>query len=161
MGARVKTQLEKLKATCKRIGPAKFTAPDYRPGLIRHIVLFHLQSEVTPAQRADLTQRFLQLQDTCRRHGKPYILSIETGAQSSGEGVDGGFEQGFLVTFRSEGDRNYYVGKPVVDDPHYYDRAHDAYKASLAGLLLPGAAGALVFDFSIADRAWLKAKSDV
>jgi hypothetical protein len=35
--------------------------------------------------------------------GFPYITSIETGLQSSGEGADQGFEQIFLVTFKSEG----------------------------------------------------------
>jgi hypothetical protein len=35
--------------------------------------------------------------------GQPYITSIETGLQNSGEGADQGFEQIFLVTFKSEG----------------------------------------------------------
>lgn len=153
MSTGARTKLETLQAICDAIGVEAFTAPSYRPGLIRHIVLFRLQSEATPAQRDGVTQRFLQLQDACRRHGEPYILSIETGAQSSGEGADGGFEQGFVVTFGSEGDRNYYVGTPVVTDAHYYDPAHSAYKESLAGLLLPGPAGVLVFDFAIADLA--------
>lgn len=150
------TQLERLQATCERIGPAAFTAPGYRPGVIRHIVLFALRGDVTPEQRAGVTRRFLALQTECRRHGEPYILSIETGAQSSGEGVDDGFELGFVVTFASEGDRNYYVGTPVITEAAHYDPAHDAYKASLKGLLR-SERGALVFDFAVADLAWLRA----
>ena len=155
------TQREKLQAICREIGPAAFTASSYRPGLVRHIVLFRFRSTATPQQRAEATCRFLALQRECRRNGSPYILSIETGAQSSGEGIDGGFEQGFLVTFQSEGDRNYYVGTPVLTDAdkEHYDHAHDAYKTWIGDLLLEEGKGAraLVFDFAIADLTYLKA----
>ena len=150
-----------LQAICGKIGPAAFTASSYRPGLVRHIVLFRFRSTATPQQRAEATRRFLALQQECRRNGSPYILSIETGAQSSGEGIDGGFEQGFLVTFQSEGDRNYYVGKPVLTDADkdYYDHAHDAYKTWVRDLLLEDGKGApaLVFDFAITELTYLKA----
>jgi hypothetical protein len=33
--------------------------------------------------------------------------------KNSCEGAARNLEQGFIVTFRSEGDRNYYVGQPV------------------------------------------------
>ncbi len=103
---------DQLKQDLARVGVAKFTAPDYKPGLIKHIVLFRYAPTVTPQQKLEVVQRFLSLQRRCKRNGKPYLVSIQTGSQNSGEGVDQMMEQAFIVTFRSEGDRNYYVGSP-------------------------------------------------
>lgn len=68
------------------------------------------------------------------------------GAQNSGEGVSRGFQQGFIVTFRSEGDRNYYVGGPVVTNaPFFYDPAHQRFEYFVG--LLAEKEVALVVDF--------------
>lgn len=82
---------------------------------------------------------------------RPYILSIETGSQNSGEGVDQNFEQAFIVTFKSEGDRNYYVGRGIVNKPGNFDIAHDEFK-SFVGQFLRNPidpSGVLVFDFKV------------
>ncbi|WP_182960888.1 Dabb family protein [Gluconacetobacter tumulisoli] len=130
-----------------QVGAATFTAPDFRPGLVRHVVLFRFLKSATPFQRAEVVRRFLELAvDSRRPDGQPLVVSIETGAQDSGEGQDEGYEIGFLVTFRSEGDRNYYVGRPVVNQPGLFDPAHDAFKAFAA----PYLAGTMVFDYRVA-----------
>jgi hypothetical protein len=137
---------ERLRETLRRIGPAAFTARDYRPGLVRHVVLFRYRTDVTRAERREVVRRFLALRQQCRRGGWPYIVSIEQGGQISGEAAGGPFEQGFVVTFRSEGDRNYYVGQPVVTDAAYYDPAHEAFKAFVGPLLDRN--GVTVFDYA-------------
>jgi hypothetical protein len=153
------SEAARLLATLAEIGPAAFTAADYKPGLIRHIVCFRFAATTTAAQRAAVTERFLALQDACRRgDGSRYLLGVDTGPQRSGEGADKGLEQGFIVTLRSQGDRNYYVGSPIVTDPAWYDPAHQAFKDSLQP---PGAppllADSLVFDFPVERQAYLRA----
>lgn len=75
--------------------------------------------------------------------------SIETGPDISGEGLDQCFEQGFIVAFKSQADRNYYVGQPVVADPSFYDPAHQAFKDFVGPLLDQN--GAFVFDFAVGE----------
>jgi hypothetical protein len=141
------TPAERLKEELQQVGVARFTAPDYKPGTLRHIVLFRYVPTASAEQKAQVRAHFLDLQRLCQRNGQRYVVSIESGAQNSGEGADQGLEEGCIVTFRSEGDRNYYVGQPVVTDANYYEPAHQAFKDFVAPLL--AANGALVFDFAI------------
>lgn len=134
----------------KEIGSSAFTAHAYNPGNIKHIVIFKYKDSVTPEQKKEVIQRFLLLQQS-KRSGKknPYIVNIITGSQKSGEKASLGFEQAFIVTFRSEGDRNYYVGTPVINDPAYYDKQHAEFKKFVEPLLAENN-GVLVFDFCCA-----------
>ena len=126
-------------------GVAAFTARDYRPGLVRHVVLFRYRNDVTDQQKKDVQQRFRDLAGSVRDDGARYILSVDAGPQRSGESAGAGYEDGFVVSFASEGDRNYYVGTPVVTDATHYDPAHAAFK-EFVGPLLAENGGALVFD---------------
>nr|WP_246314766.1 Dabb family protein [Kineococcus aurantiacus] len=126
------------------VGVAAFTARDFRPGLVRHVVLFRYRPEVDADQREEVLRRFRALADS-PRDGAPYIVSIEAGPQTSGEGVDGGFDHGIVVTFASEGDRNHYVGTPVVEDPAFSDPEHARFKEFVGPLL----ADVLVFDVAV------------
>jgi hypothetical protein len=129
------------------VGIEAFTAREYKPGHVIHIVLFRFKPEVAEADVREVADRFIGLADAPRNDGAPYIVAIEAGAQNSGEvaGSDG-FEIGFVVTFASMGDRNYYVGEPVHTDPRHLDGAHAAFKAFVGPLLATD--GALVFDFT-------------
>jgi hypothetical protein len=110
----------------------------------------------TATQRGQVVERFLALGDACRRKGGDrYLIGIETGPQTSGEGADKGLNQGFIVTLKSEGDRNYYVGTPVVRDPAYYDQAHQEYK----DFIKPLVRNALVFDFPVEYQTHLQTTS--
>jgi len=140
---------EVLETELRDVGVSTFTSATYKPGLIRHIVLFRYKNGTTEAQRQEIRNRFVGLAKTATRDGKPYVVSIETGKQSSGEGVDGGFEEGFIVTFSSEGDRNYYVGTPVVTESRYFDPEHQKFKEFVGPYLADG--GVLVFDFKVTD----------
>jgi hypothetical protein len=131
-----------LAAQLAEVGVERFTARDYRPATVRHIVLFRFADAATAADRAETEQRFRSLAHT-RRDGEPYILSIESGAQISGEMGPDGFELGFVVSFASEGDRNFYVGEPVFADTAHLDTEHAAFKQYVGPLL----ADVQVFDF--------------
>lgn len=135
-----------LQQLAAQVGLAQFTAPEWHVGTVRHIVMFRYKSDASVAQRAEVTARFLHLaQDSRRPDGTHPVVSIETGMQNSGEGADDGLQQVFLVTFRSEGDRNFYVGKPVVTDPAFFDPAHEAFKEFAA----PYLEKVVVFDFDV------------
>ena len=148
------------KAELRAVGVRTFTAPNYKPGPVRHIVLFRYAASVTNAQKAAVRRRFLALKKLCVRGGKPYILSIAAGSQISGEGAGGGFEDGFVVAFRSQGDANYYIGSPIVTEPGFFDPAHEAFKNFVGPFLrrTANSSGVLVFD--MADGAFQKLEND-
>jgi len=132
---------------------ATLIARDFRAGEVNHIVLFRFADGVTADQRQEVQDRFRALAHTPHPDGSgPYILSIVAGVQNSHENAGRGFELAFVVRFASEGDRNFYVGAPLVSDPNLFDRQHAAFKDSVGPLLAGGDAGVLVFDFSEAQH---------
>ena len=131
----------------------KLTATNYKPGIVRHIVSFKFQPTVTQAQIDNVIQRFLQLKTEGLRYGRTYIKSIEVGSANSFEGADQGKQITFIVTFKSQGDRNYYVGQPLIseNDTDYYDSAHLGFKRFVGPLLATPVVpeGVFVFDFTV------------
>jgi Stress responsive A/B Barrel Domain len=125
--------------------PRTWTDPGYRPGSVTHIVLFRFRDDASAADRAEVERRFRALQ-RATRDGRELIRSLRAGTQTSPEGAGRGFEIGFVLEFASEGDRNYYLGRPFVDDPALFDPAHDAFKQFVGPYLAPD--GVLVFDFA-------------
>lgn len=79
-----------------QVSEQTFTHPQYKSGLVRHIVLFRYASNVSAFQKNQIKARFLNLKNTCLRNGKSYIVSIEAGSQNSFEDADQGLEQGSL-----------------------------------------------------------------
>ena len=122
------------------------TSPDYEPGTIRHIVLFRYREDIDGTDLQKIEQKFHELQ-TSKRDGRPYILSIESGAQNSPEGLGQGFHQAYIVSFASQGDRNYYVGEPLITDPALYDPMHHAFKAFIANYISDQESSVLALDF--------------
>ncbi len=127
-----------------------FTYEFYNPGLLYHVVLFRFDPSVSTATKDEVFRRFCDLRSCTRPDGdKPYIVLFDAGTPNiSLEGVGMGFEQAFVVAFKSEGDRNYYVGKPIVTNPLYFDPRHDAFK-SFVQPLLADSGGVLVFDYMV------------
>ena len=117
-------------------------------GTVEHIVLFRFKEDVTDAQIQEVTERFVAL-ETSERNGKPYILDIQYGTQNSKEGVARGYELGFIVSFKTLEDRDFYVGRPFIEGDDY-DLEHDAFK-EFVGPLLAEENGVLVFDFTDGD----------
>ena len=115
---------------------------------IQHIVVIGYKPGVTAEQKAGIATRFLALKGLAKRNGKPYIASITGGTAISKEGFDQGLEQAFVVTFKNEADRNYFVGKPYSN---VMDPAHEA----LVQIVVPQVAvdsagkmtGLFVFDY--------------
>ncbi len=115
---------------------------------IRHIVIFKYKPGVSPEKKREIARRFLELKSLAKKDGKNYIVSIVGGKATSREGFDQGLEEAFVVTFRSEADRDYFVGKP-------YSSVMDPAHADLAGVVEPLLSvdssgrlnGLFVFDF--------------
>jgi Stress responsive A/B Barrel Domain len=96
--------------------------------LLRHIVLFSYKDDVQPSQKAEVIRRFRELQG---RTG--LIHDFECGRNNSPEGLNRGFEDGFVATFLSEADRAAYLPHP----------AHQEFVTFLS----PFVREALVFDY--------------
>ena len=122
------------------------TASGYHPGTIRHIVLFKYKAGVTEEEKKAVITAFIALKDSCKREGKTYIKGIEYGFPNSKEGADHGMEIAFLLSFDSEGDRNYYIGTPYITNPQFYDHKHDAFKKWVGPKIAPDV-GLIVFDY--------------
>lgn len=136
--------LAALRQELSDVGAEVFTSRGYRAQQVRHIVLFRYHQGVTAVERAEIARRFRALVATRRADGATYIVSIEAGVQASGEGAGQEFDLGVVVTFSSVGDRNYYVGSPVVEDARFLDGSHDEFKSFAAPFL--GSDGVQVFD---------------
>lgn len=112
---------------------------------VKHFVAFKFDQAVTETEKKTVMRKFMALKNKCLKNNKTYILSIEAGLANSPEGADQNYEQGYIVTFASEQDRDYYVGKPFFTN---FDPSHDEFK-NFVGPLLQKHEGAFVFDFSI------------
>ncbi|WP_082498866.1 MULTISPECIES: Dabb family protein [unclassified Rathayibacter] len=145
IGYRWKSGPERAEAVLAEVSPERYVDPDFRPGTLRHVVLFRFRPTALISEVDEVIARFVSLADECVRDGRPYIVSLETGPQLSTEGAGEGFDRAFLLTFASEGDLNYYVGRPAVDAPGLFDPAHDAFKAFVGPFL--DTAGVVAFDF--------------
>ena len=98
--------------------------------LLRHVVLLKFKDD-TPQETVDsLCQSFEQLKTKI-----DLIVDLEWGTDVSVENVARGYTHCFLVTFRSESDRDDYL-------PHPEHRA-------FGDLLRPHKEGVLVFDFLV------------
>jgi len=143
-----------LKTLKDQVGVATFTAPDWHPGVVRHVILMRFKPGVGLLQRDEVLQRYVRLvQDSRRPDGRRVIVSIDGGWQNSGEPTTQGYELGFVVTFASEGDRNFFIGRPVVTEPGFFDPAHMAFRA----FALPLLASVQAFDYAVAASETAKA----
>jgi len=118
-------------------------------GLVRHFVAFRFNSSVTYTQKNEVRVKYTNLKHICvnATTGLPYIVSFDAGLPNSLEGFDQKMEQGYVVTFSSVEDRNYFVGKPFQPS---FDPFHDAFKAYVGPLLYkPIEMGLIVFDFTV------------
>jgi len=142
--------LHALQTLKDQVGVATFTAPDWHPGVVKHIVLMRFRRDVSLLQREEVLQRYAHLvQDARRADGRKLIVSMEGGWQNSGEPTVRGYDLGFVLTFASEGDRNFFIGRPVVTEPGFFDTAHMAFRA----FALPLLSSVQAFDYDVAFTA--------
>lgn len=88
--------------------------------LLRHVVLFKFKADATPEQIDRVVAGFRELPGKIKE-----IHSFEWGTDNSPEKLSKGHTHCFLVTFRSEGDRDAYLPHP----------AHQAFVAVLKPIL--------------------------
>jgi hypothetical protein len=76
-------------------------------GVLRHVVSFKFKQSATPESIRSVENAFRKLEDQI-----PEILSFEMGINVSPEGLDKGFTHCFILTFKSEKDRDAYLVHP-------------------------------------------------
>lgn len=117
-----------------------------------HWVLFKFKPGITESQKQEVVNRFLALKNS-KKNGNPYITLLEYGSQNSKESVKGNYDVGFRVSFASEADRDYYVGKPFLTVPGTFDPMHDDFKNFVGAYLDLDSTnvnkGVLVFDYQV------------
>ena len=78
-----------------------------RTGKLNHVVSFKFKETATPVQIRQVETAFRDLKTKIKE-----IRSYEWGTNMSPEKHDKGFTHGFILTFRTEKDRNAYLVHP-------------------------------------------------
>jgi len=118
-------------------------------GLVRHIVAFRFQPNVTAELQQEVYDRYTALLYECVNltTGERYIVSFDGGVPNSMEGFQQGMVQVYISTFSSIEDRDFFVG---LNHSVPYDKYHDAFKQFVGPLLLqPINEGLIVIDFQV------------
>jgi hypothetical protein len=76
--------------------------------MLRHVVLFQFKSTSSESDVKMVVDAFRKL-----RQEIPQIADFEYGVNNSPEGLNGGLTHCFLVTFKSEADRDAYLPHPA------------------------------------------------
>ncbi len=77
------------------------------PNMLRHVVLFQFKDSSSEADIQQVVDAFRALPKKISQ-----IADFEYGVNNSPEGLDGGLTHCFLVTFKSEADRDAYLPHP-------------------------------------------------
>ncbi|KAF5020121.1 hypothetical protein F66182_7853 [Fusarium sp. NRRL 66182] len=95
---------------------------------ITHTVLFQIKADADPSDVKQICQRFHTLKDQCIHPttNAPYIVSLQGGKDNSPEGLQNGITHGFVITFNSAEDRDYYVNT---------DPAHQEFVGHIRGIV--------------------------
>ncbi|CAN5900323.1 Dabb family protein [soil metagenome] len=76
-------------------------------GNVNHVVAFKFKSTATPAQIKEVELAFRALQTKV-----PQIVSLKWGTNSSPEKLNKGFTHGWVLTFKTDKDRDAYLVHP-------------------------------------------------
>ena len=88
---------------------SRYSACPFVMAPVTHIVLFRYRSDIPWTALEAHFRDFASLKDTCLKDGKPYLLSIQMGKNTSWENFGKGMTHAFIIQFQSEGDRDYYL----------------------------------------------------
>jgi hypothetical protein len=77
-------------------------------GRLQHVVAFKFHESATPAQIRQVEEAFVGLKKKIRE-----IRQFEWGTNVSPENLDKGFTHCFILTFRTEKDRDVYIEHPA------------------------------------------------
>ncbi len=75
--------------------------------MLRHIVMFQFKGTSAKEEVQKVVEAFRSLKQSI-----PQVAGFEYGTNNSPEGLDNGFTHCFLVTFKSEADRDAYLPHP-------------------------------------------------
>ncbi|KAF4550377.1 Hypothetical protein D9617_17g046450 [Elsinoe fawcettii] len=91
---------------------------------VTHIVLFRYRSDLTWSDFERHFEDFKALKDGCKHPttGRPYILSMKMGRNTSWEPFNKGMTHGFVLEFASQSDLDYYL----LEDPLHLQFSRDA-----------------------------------
>ena len=107
---------------------AKSNLQESKKTMLRHVVIFKFKDASSAQEVQKVVDGFRELKSKI-----PQIASFEFGTNNSPEGLNDGFTHCFLVTFKSEKDRDAYLPHP----------AHKAF----VELLKPHLDKAMVIDY--------------
>jgi len=106
---------------------AMLSASSLADGPVRHVVHFRFKKDATPDQVQQVVDEFAKLPQKIH-----VIDTFEWGTNVSPEGLDQGYTHCWILSFRSERDRDFYLhhpdhvafanlAKPLVDAVHVVD----------------------------------------
>ena len=75
--------------------------------MLRHIVMFQFKESSSEADVQKVVDAFRSLKNSI-----PQVAAFEYGTNNSPEGLANGFTHCFLITFKSEADRDVYLPHP-------------------------------------------------
>jgi hypothetical protein len=75
---------------------------------LQHVVCFKFKASAAPEEIRKVEQAFAQLKEKI-----PQVVSLEWGTNVSKENRDKGFTHCFVLTFKSEKDRDAYIEHPA------------------------------------------------
>ncbi|KAL4902298.1 hypothetical protein BDW74DRAFT_158334 [Aspergillus multicolor] len=83
---------------------------------ITHVVLLQFKPEVSSEDKIKVASQIRALRETCLHPdtGKPYIVSMKAGCDTSIEGLQNKISHAFVSVFESQQDRDYFVTKDPV-----------------------------------------------
>ena len=79
-----------------------------KDSVLRHVVLFKFKQNTSPEKVKEIVDAFSALPSKI-----PEIADYEWGLNNSPEGLNKGLTHGFLLTFKSEADRETYLPHPA------------------------------------------------
>lgn len=91
-----------------------------------HIVLFKYSPSVSWIELEKHFREFAALRDTCLKNGKPYMISMRMGKNTSWENFHKGMTHAFVLEFKDEEDRDFYL---------LHDQVHRAFSAKAGPLI--------------------------
>lgn len=116
-----------MKSLLSLLTLAMLTTASLAGGPVRHVVQFKFKKDATPEQVQHVIDEFAALKKKIKE-----VDSLEWGTNVSPEGLNKGFLHCWIVTFRSEADRDTYlhhpqheafvaIAKPLLEDVQVID----------------------------------------
>jgi hypothetical protein len=99
---------------------------------VKHVALVRFKKEMPPGKLKEIFAAVGRLRDTI-----PGLLDYSGGPYSSPEGLNQGFDHGFVMTFEDEASRNAYLTHP----------SHEVVKDMIIPWLDNGLQGVIAFDW--------------